>query len=136
MNMFTAKKVPHATRTRALLALVRAAGQDPFHHPRTTADAIPGVTLREPILQALARIDFNKLTNSQQLDLLRIYGVLFNRLGRPDASTLATLIERFDPFFPARGRELNAELCQLLVYLEAPHVAEKALKLMDEAPTQ
>ena len=29
-------------------------------------------------------------------------------------------IARLDPLFPARGRELNAELCKLLVYLEAP----------------
>src|SRR5262249_58319145 len=32
--------------------------------------------------------------------------------------------------------ELNAELGQLLVYLEAPGVATKALRLMAEAPTQ
>ena len=32
--------------------------------------------------------------------------------------------------------ELNAELCQLLVYLEAPGVAAKTLKLLAEAPTQ
>ena len=31
---------------------------------------------------------------------------------------------------------MNAELCQLLVYLEAPGVAAKSLKLMAEAPTQ
>src|SRR5207248_11524051 len=33
-------------------------------------------------------------------------------------------------------RFLNAELCQLLVYLEAPKVIEKSLKLLAEAPTQ
>ena len=46
------------------------------------------------------------------------------------------MIARLDPYFPATGRELNADLCQLLVYLEAPDVAGKAMKLIDEAPTQ
>src|SRR5205807_6197059 len=85
---------------------------------------------------ALARVDWEKLTDMQHLDLLRVYAVLFNRMGWPERTTRAQLIKRFDPLYPARGRELNAELCQLLVYLEAPSVAGKTLKLMAEAPTQ
>src|SRR5260370_16442011 len=46
------------------------------------------------------------------------------------------MIKRFDPLYPGKGREMNAELCQLLVYLEAPDVAPKTLKLLAEAPTQ
>jgi putative heme-binding domain-containing protein len=38
--------------------------------------------------------------------------------------------------YPARAREVNAELCQVLVYLEAPNVVAKTLKLMAGAPTQ
>src|SRR5262249_39466754 len=119
-----------------LLALVRATGQDPFHHPRKSSEPVPGAEFKTPILEALDRIDWNKLSDSQRLDLLRVYAVLFNRMGRPDSAARARLIERFDPLYPARGRELNAELCQLLVYLEAPGVAGKSLKLMAEAPTQ
>ena len=33
-----------------------------------------------------------------------------NRFGRPDDATVARLIARFDPHYPARSRELNAEL--------------------------
>ncbi|HLJ94750.1 MAG TPA: heme-binding protein [Gemmataceae bacterium] len=120
----------------ALLALVRATGQDPFHHPRKEGDPVPGAALKDPILEALDRIDWQKLTEAQHLDLLRVYGVLFNRMGWPDRDVRARLIQRFDPLFPAKSRELNAELCQLLVYLEAPGVAAKALHLMAEAPTQ
>jgi putative heme-binding domain-containing protein len=121
---------------QALLALVRATGQDPFHHPRKPGDPVPGAALKAPILQALERIDWKQLTESQRLDLLRVYGILFNRMGWPDRKARARLIQRFDPLFPAKSRELNAELCQLLVYLEAPGVAAKALALMAEAPTQ
>jgi putative heme-binding domain-containing protein len=62
--------------------------------------------------------------------------VLFNRLGGPDRAARNRLIRRLDPLFPAKSYELNADLCYLLVYLEAPGVAGKALKLMAEAPTQ
>jgi putative heme-binding domain-containing protein len=120
----------------ALLALVRAVAQDPFHHPRKPGDAIPGEALKEPILEALGRLPWDSLTYSQRLDLLRIYAILFNRMGRPDEATRNQLIAYFDPRFPARGREINAELCQLLVYLEAPDVAMKAMRLINEAPTQ
>jgi putative heme-binding domain-containing protein len=120
----------------ALLALVRAVGQDPFRHPRSPGQPIPGEALKGPILAALDRIAWERLTYSQRLDLLRIYAILFNRMGRPDESARQRLIARFDPRFPATGRELNAELCHLLVYLEAPDVAAKAMKLIDEAATQ
>jgi putative heme-binding domain-containing protein len=120
----------------ALLGLVRAVGEDPFHHLRKPGDPIPGRALQEPILGALARIDWDKLTNWQRLDMLRVYAILFNRTGWPEREARAKLIQRFDPLFPSKGRELNAELCQLLAYLESPGVAAKALKLMADAPTQ
>jgi putative heme-binding domain-containing protein len=57
-------------------------------------------------------------------------------MGWPDRATRAALIKRFNPLYPAKSRELNAELCQLLVYLDAPEVAEKTLRMLAEAPTQ
>src|SRR5262249_1006571 len=121
---------------QALLALVRAVGQDPFHHPRKPGDPIPGAALQGPILQALERIDWAKLTDAQRLDLLRVYAILFNRLGWPEPNAGARLIRHFDPLFLTGNVDVNANLCQLLVYLEAPGVAAKALKLMAAAPTQ
>ena len=54
-----------------------------------------------------------------RIDLLRVYEVLFNRFGRPEEPERQKVIARLDPHFPARGRFVNAELCQVLVYLEA-----------------
>src|SRR5262249_7046537 len=54
----------------------------------------------------------------------------------PEESVRQRLIARFDPCFPATGRELNADLCQLLVYLEEPDITAKTMKMIDEAPTQ
>jgi putative heme-binding domain-containing protein len=125
-----------ATAIAALLALVRATGRDPFHHPRKPGDPVPGRDLQGPVLDALARIDFDKLTPEQRTDMLRVYAVLFNRTGKPDEEAQKKLIAHFDPLFPAKSRELNAMLCELLVYLEDPVIAGKALKMIAEAPTQ
>jgi putative heme-binding domain-containing protein len=110
----------------ALLALARVAGKD----------AASGAQIKPSILSALDRIDWTKLTDPQRCDLLRAYTVTFSRLGEPDRATRSRLIRRLDPLFPAKNYDVNADLCQLLVYLEAPGVAEKALKLMAAAPAQ
>jgi putative heme-binding domain-containing protein len=120
----------------ALLALVRATGQDPFHHPRTPSDPIPGAAVKSSLLAALDRLAWDKLSDPQRLDLLRIYAILFNRMGKPDEAARQALIVRFDAHYPAHSRELNAELCQTLVYLEAPTVVEKTMALLASALTQ
>jgi hypothetical protein len=97
---------------------------------------VPGVALKAPLLEALDRLDWGKLSEAQRSDLLRVYTVLFNRLGGPDRTARDRLIGRLAPHFPAQSYELNADLCQLLVCLEAPGVAGKALQLTAQAPTQ
>jgi putative heme-binding domain-containing protein len=114
------------TAINALLALARVAGKL----------AAPEKDMKTPILAALDPIDWAKLSDAQRDDLLRVYTVLFARLGRPDEAARERFLKRFDPLFPTKSYEINADLCQLLVYLEAPGIAEKALKLMATAPTQ
>jgi putative heme-binding domain-containing protein len=148
------KEADPATALTALLALTRAVGKDPLTYPRksggtgtkggkntfagTAEDVypIPNVEYKSTIAAALERIDWDKLDNGQRCDLLRIYTILFTRLGGPDRALRNRLIHRFDPAFPSKSYEVNADLCQLLVYLEAPGVAGKALKLMATAPSQ
>jgi putative heme-binding domain-containing protein len=130
------KETDPAKALGALLALVRAVGQDPFHHPRKPGDPVPGADLKTPILESLDRMAWEKLSDAQRLDLLRIYAVLFNRMGKPEENARQKLIARLDAHYPAMMRELNAELCQTLVYLEAPSVAEKTMDLLAAAPTQ
>ena len=149
-----AEKDPEAS-IQALLALVRVSGSDPFHRASGALNALEkqndGVAdpsdkdkyppvdekLKSDILGALGRIDWNKLLASQRLDLLRVYALFFDRLGRPDAKQREEVIARFNPLFPAKGSpSLNDDLCQLLVYLRAPSVIEKTLKLLASAPTQ
>jgi putative heme-binding domain-containing protein len=122
----------------ALLALVRVSADDPEHAKRKPADMTKRIDekLKGRILDALAKLDYAKLNEFQKLELFRIYAILFVRMGPPDDATKQKLIERFDPFYPSKDRYQNAELCQLLVYLQAPNTAAKTLKLLAEAPTQ
>jgi putative heme-binding domain-containing protein len=119
---------------QALLALVRVSSTDPSHRKPNTPPVDQALKAR--VLQALDRIDWHRLSDDQRLDLLRVYAIAFVRMGPPDEGTRKRVIARLDPHYPARNRLLNAELCQALVYLEAPGVAGKTLKLLAEAPTQ
>ena len=104
--------------------------------PQRTTRRRPTRPSGTSILAALDRIAWDQLDVARQLDLLRVYEVVLNRFGRPDESTANRLIARFDPHYPSRVRELNAELCQLLVYLQAPDAAAKTVALLAQAPTQ
>jgi putative heme-binding domain-containing protein len=127
------EKDPEAALT-ALLALVRVSATDPFHRTKDTPPV--DITLPDHILAALDRIKWDQLNNDQRLDFVRIYHVLFNRMGPPGSFTRPLVVSRFNSVYPTRNHLLNGELCALLVYLEAPDVVSKTLKLMREAPTQ
>lgn len=118
---------------QALLAYVRASAPCPLH--RKPSDPPLDPQKRGPVLTALGRLDWAQLTPEQRLDLVRVYHVTFNRLGLPDVETQRKLIAKFSTLFPAEGPELNAELGQLVVYLQAP-VADKLVKLLETAPSQ
>jgi putative heme-binding domain-containing protein len=124
---------PEAT-LNALLALARVSAQDPAHRNPDTPP--PNTALRDQILAVLDRTAWDQVNVAGQLDLLRVYEVVLNRFGRPDDSTVKRLIGRLDPYYPSRVRELNTELCQLLVYLQAPDAAAKTVALLAQAPTQ
>lgn len=87
---------------------------------------------RDAVLQSLGRIDWAALEAHPQLGLLRAYALAFIRLGEPSEEQRQQLVSKFDALYPAKSDALNAELVQLLVYLRAPSVVEKTLKLMDE----
>lgn len=120
----------------ALLALTRAVGKDPFHHPRQPGEAIPGAALQEPIVDALGKLPWKDLSPAHQAEALRVYSILFNRLGWPTRPVRTAVIQRLDGAFPSTSREVNTELLNLLVYLEAPGISTRAVALIERAPTQ
>jgi len=92
--------------------------------------------LEGSLLGALDRIEFAKLTETQQLELLRAWSLIFMRLGKPDQATAAQLVAKLDPFFPAASDRLNRELCNVLVYLNSPTVVTKTLELLAKPSEQ
>jgi putative heme-binding domain-containing protein len=92
--------------------------------------------VRPQLLEALDRIDFAALSETNQLDLLRAYALGLMRLGgEPDKDTAAKLAKKFDPFYPAKTDALNRELSAMLIYLKSPTVIAKTLALM-QAPSK
>jgi len=93
-------------------------------------------SVEKKILGNLKKIHPEDLSMEQTLAGLRMVEVVFARMGRPEQDTVDSLIRGFDRHYPANNEPENRELCQLLVYLEAPDVVEKTLALLEAAPTQ
>ncbi len=127
-------EIDPATAIPALLALVRVSAADPFHRRPDQEATHP--ELLEKVLTALDRIDWSTLSLQQKLDMTRVYELAFNRLGPPALDRQKQLIAKFDSWFPTSHPSLNAELGQLLVYVQGPTAAEKLVKLLETAPTQ
>ena len=119
---------------QALLALTVVSAKDAAH--REKDDPPADAALGREILAALGRIEWDKLDQARQLDLVRVYQVVLHRFGLPNDALRGQLVARFDPHCPAKSRELNAELVQLLVFLDAPDAAAKTVALLDRALTQ
>lgn len=118
----------------SLVALSRVSSRDEFH--RKASDPKPDSALQGKIIASLDRIDWKNLETQDRLDLLRAYSLAFTRLGRPDQATLQRLAAKFEPLFPSKEREINAELAPMLVYLQAPAAATKLVTMLRTAPTQ
>jgi len=90
----------------------------------------------EGMLKSLAKLSWDELSHSQRLDLLRCYQLIFIRLDRPGAKSAAELVTRLDAWYPAQDQDVNRELSQLLVYLQAPRAIEKTLERLAQSRTQ
>ena len=84
----------------------------------------------------LIGIDYSKLDQIQKLAMLRAYALTFTRHGPPNEQTAKAVIAKLDNHYPATTEELNRELSQLLIYLKAPAISAKTIKLLSSAPTQ
>jgi len=124
---------PQASIT-ALIGLVRASAKDQFH--RQPSDPAVDPALSSQVLTSLDRHLWNQLDDATRIELLRAYALTFIRLGKPDEAARQRYAGKFDPLYPTRSRELNAELANLLVYLEAPGAASKLVAALQSAPTQ
>lgn len=110
---------PQAALT-ALLALVRAGDK----------------SQQTPIFMALAKIGWGNLDQPKKLEFLRVAELAIARMGLPDEDGRAKIADYLESKFPAKSRELNAELSKLLVAVQSPKVAAKLVPMLETAPTQ
>ena len=86
------------------------------------------------ILSALRTVDYSKLSESQQIDILRAFELVMSRMGKPDKAVTDSVVAYLDPQFPSKGgNELNRELVKLLSYLDAPDIAAKTIAILNSA---
>ena len=101
--------------TQAIVALARQGSAD----------------LKSKAIATLLKINYDKLPESQQFDLLRAFELIFLRMGAPEAADKAKIVAYLNPHYPAKSALLNRGLSKDLIYLEAPDVVNKTLALMD-----
>jgi glucose/arabinose dehydrogenase len=88
---------------------------------------------RGEVLEWLQGRKWAGLTVEEQLRLLRVYELVFIRLGEPLVKEGAATLARLEGWYPSDERLVNHELCELLVYLKSPRVLERTLDLVEEA---
>jgi putative heme-binding domain-containing protein len=109
-----------AAQPAALLALARVGGYDVQSR------------MRERALVLLS----GKLATEQTLLALRALAVSYCRHGRPDKGVADRTAAILDHVYPSDDWRVNEQLCELLVYLEAPNVVRKTMPLIASAATQ
>jgi hypothetical protein len=82
------------------------------------------------LLDKLSEVPFGSIEKEDQLALLRAYALCFTRMGPPAADQAAAVIVRLDPHFPSNDDTVNAELCRVLAFLDAPTLVRKTIELM------
>lgn len=88
------------------------------------------------LLARLGRVGLRHLDRDRLLTALRVYGLTFLRQGTPGASARAEAVAHLDDLYPHTSRWVSQELCELLVYLQAPKVIERTLARVRLAPSQ
>jgi len=116
-----AEKNPRAALT-ALMALARSGEGDK--------------ALLTPVLDALDRIDFQKLKGLDRETYVRDYQLAFARFGAPDDATRAKVAKKLSALFPTKEPWLDVDLAEVLVFLKDDAFLPKAITILENAPTQ
>lgn len=117
----------------------KALGED---DPQAALAALIGLArqgakeLQPRAVAKLSIIDVDKLDKQQRLDLIRAWGLTFIRLGEPNDAQKGFVVGQWEKHFPANTPEVNAQLSELMVYIQDPQAAGKIIDLLKSAPSQ
>lgn len=134
-----APSAPHWVRARIALERLPVAqwrdvvlGADPAHPQRflcgllalarqsTTSDL-------QPLLHALGRAPFASLSHEDRLAWLRVHALALLRLGPATREQCIAFGERLLPLFPTGDEREDADLAELLAFVDAPGFLDKAV---------
>ncbi len=103
-------------------------------------------TLLNKAVASLNRLNLARLTEEQQLEALRAYGLCFIRLGgpltkqhsagEPDTALAQALVKKLAPLFPGNSELVNREVAALLIYLNDDQIVGRAITHMGGLVTQ
>lgn len=91
---------------------------------------------RSRLIARLVSLDWSSLNDGERLDLVRIAALACIRLGKLEENDRQSILKSLNSRFPAGSYELNRELSQLLIYLDAPAIVDRSLTAMETAPSQ
>ncbi len=89
---------------------------------------------KQAALAALTSLRWGDLSSGERIDLLRAYGLVGIRLGQIKAGEAEPILAQIGGEFPTGDHEVDRELAQMLVYLEAP--IDKIVAEMERSPSQ
>ena len=89
-------------------------------------------SIQSKILKKLQPITLETQPAEQQLNMLRSYELNFIRLGEPSTSDKVSTARKLKAYFPHTSDEMNRELGQLLLYLDADGITEGLVALLDK----
>ncbi len=89
--------------------------------------------LKNKMIQALVKIDYDKLSASQQIDIVRVFEVLIFRMGKPEGAAKDQVVAYLDPHFPSQSNELDRVLSKVLIHIGATGSIEKTVALLATA---
>jgi len=87
-------------------------------------------TLKNKMIQSLVKVDFDKLSLSQKIDIVRAFEVMVFRMGKPEGAAKDQVVAYLDKHYPSSANELDRLLCKVLVYIDSPGAVEKTLTLL------
>ena len=92
--------------------------------------------LQPKLIAALEKLNYAQLSDTQKLELLRAYQLVFIRTGEPDEATRTAVLARLDQQFPTKQNSENRELANLLVYLRSKTIATKLVQALEQPSKQ
>ncbi len=95
----------------------------------------PDLLTRGRLLDRLNALNLEGLTEQELLGVLRAYQVEFVRSGLPDPERKNASVIQLSALFPGSSTPVNHEVCELLVFLEAPRVLDQICRQIEACET-